>query len=76
VNLGQGPHQQPLEHVFLQTSVFFLIGGTRVWTQVFTFTTWAIPPVHFALVILEMESHELFAWAVLGQWASQSQSPK
>jgi hypothetical protein len=24
--------------------------------------TWAAPPVHFALVILEMESHELFAW--------------
>jgi hypothetical protein len=26
-------------------------------------TTCATPPVHFALIILEMESHELFAWA-------------
>jgi hypothetical protein len=25
-------------------------------------TAWATPPVHFALVILEMGSHELFAW--------------
>jgi hypothetical protein len=30
------------------------------------------PPVHFALVILEMESYELFAWAGL----KPSQPPK
>jgi hypothetical protein len=28
-------------------------------------TTWATPPVHFVLFILEMGSHEIFAWAAL-----------
>jgi hypothetical protein len=28
-------------------------------------TAWATPRVHFALVILEMGSHEPFAWAGL-----------
>jgi hypothetical protein len=39
-------------------------------------TTWATPPVHFALVILEIGSHELFAWAGLEPRSSQSQPPK
>jgi hypothetical protein len=39
------------------------------------FTTWATPPVYFVLIILEMESRELFAWAGLELWSSQSQVP-
>jgi hypothetical protein len=38
-----------------------------------TLITWAIPPVHFALLILEME---LFAWAGLELTFSWSQPPK
>jgi hypothetical protein len=39
-------------------------------------TTCATPPVHFALVILEMESLELFAQADLELESSQSQPLK
>jgi hypothetical protein len=39
-------------------------------------TNWPTPPVYFALVILEMECHKLFAWAGLEPESSQSQSPK
>jgi hypothetical protein len=39
-------------------------------------TAWATPPLHFALVILEVESLELFAWAGLKPWSSQSQAAK
>jgi hypothetical protein len=39
-------------------------------------TTWTTPPVHFALVILEMGTRELFAQAGLELWFSQSQPPK
>jgi hypothetical protein len=39
-------------------------------------TTWATTLVNFALVILEMGSPELFSWAGLEQWSSQSQPPK
>jgi hypothetical protein len=35
-----------------------------------------IPPVHFALVILEMESYELFAWAGLKPLSSLTQPSK
>jgi hypothetical protein len=34
-------------------------------------TTWATPLVHFALVILEMGSHQLSVWAGLELWSSQ-----
>jgi hypothetical protein len=41
--------------------LFVIFGGTGVWTQGFVPakwapTTWAAPPIHFALVILEMRS--------------------
>jgi hypothetical protein len=39
-------------------------------------TTWNTPPVHFALVILETESHKLFPWAGLEPLSSWSQAPK
>jgi hypothetical protein len=39
-------------------------------------TTWATPPVHFALVILEMGYQELFARAGFELWSSQSQPLK
>jgi hypothetical protein len=35
-------------------------------------TAWATPPVHFSLIILEMESHKLFAQAGPEPWPSQS----
>jgi hypothetical protein len=59
----------------------FLGGGTGVWTQDFTLqsrhsTAWAILSVHFAVVILEMESCELFARAGLQPRSSWSQPPK
>jgi hypothetical protein len=38
-------------------------------------TTWATPPGHFALVILEVRSYKLFTWAGLEQKSSQSQPP-
>jgi hypothetical protein len=37
---------------------------------------WAIHPVHFALAILEMESHKLFAQAGLELWFFWYQPPK
>jgi hypothetical protein len=40
------------------------------------FTTWATPSAHFALVILEMGSLELFAWAALEPQSSHPQPPK
>jgi hypothetical protein len=39
------------------------------------FTTSATPLVHFALVILEIGSHELFAWASLELWSSYLSLP-
>jgi hypothetical protein len=36
---------------------------------------WAMPPVPFALVILEM-GDKLFAWAGLKTWSSRYQPPK
>jgi hypothetical protein len=56
-------------------------GGTGIWTYGFTLaqqhsTAWATPPVHFALVILETDSLELFARAGLEPRSSQSQPPK
>jgi hypothetical protein len=39
-------------------------------------TVWATLLVHFALVILEMDSHKLFALAGLKLRSSWSQSPK
>jgi hypothetical protein len=54
---------------------FFNFGGTRVWTLGFIQTCkavalngWATPPFHFALIILEMKSLELFAVAGLEPW--------
>jgi hypothetical protein len=38
--------------------------------------TWATPPVHSALVILEMRSHELFVGGVLESQTSRSQPSK
>jgi hypothetical protein len=40
------------------------------------YSPWDTPPAYFALVILEMGSHDLFAWAGLEQQSSLSQSPK
>jgi hypothetical protein len=45
---------------------WWVFGGTGVWTQGFVLvsrysTTWAILPVHFALVVLEIGSRALFA---------------
>jgi hypothetical protein len=56
----------------------FFGGGTGDWTQGFTLakqasTSWATPPVPFALVILEMGSQELFAQAGFKPWSSWSQ---
>jgi hypothetical protein len=39
-------------------------------------TTWTTPPVHFALLTLEMGSPELFVWAGLELWCSWSHPPK
>jgi hypothetical protein len=63
------------------SSLFFFFGGTGVWIQASClqsrcFTAWATPSVHFALVILEMRSQELFAQAGLELWSSWSYPPK
>jgi hypothetical protein len=55
--------------------------GTGVWTQVFMLakqcsTAWATPPVHFALVILEIKVFRIFAQTGLKPQSSQSQPPK
>jgi hypothetical protein len=39
-------------------------------------TAWVMPPVHFALVLLEMGSHELFAQAGRKPLSSPFQPPK
>jgi hypothetical protein len=55
----------------------FLVGlGFEVrasWLQSRCFTASATPPVHFALVILEMRFLKLFVWACLELTSAQSQ---
>jgi hypothetical protein len=47
-------------------SLIFFEGRTGIWTQSFELDKQELtPPIHFSLVILEMESQELFAWASL-----------
>jgi hypothetical protein len=53
---------------------FFFFDGSRVWRQGFILAKQvryhlSTPPVHFALVILEMGSLELFVWAGLEPWS-------
>jgi hypothetical protein len=61
---------------------YLFIVGIWVWSQSFLHLqsrcskTWTIPSIHFALVILEMESHELFAQADLELQSSWSQPLK
>jgi hypothetical protein len=64
---------------------FFFFCETGIWTselrafhlQSRHFAAWATPPVHFALVILQMElGGSVFAWAGLELWSSPSQPPK
>jgi hypothetical protein len=59
----------------------FLSDRTGVWTQGFMLAKQVpyhltTPPVHFALVVLEMETHKLFVQDGLELWSSQSQHPK
>jgi hypothetical protein len=46
------------------------------WDLDFSPTTWATPPAHFVLVILEMKSFNLFARTGLETRSSRSQLPK
>jgi hypothetical protein len=67
--------------VLSSTSLFtYLVGlGFKLrtsWLQNKSSTTWTSPPVHFALVILKMESLELFAQAGFKPRPSWSQSPR
>jgi hypothetical protein len=69
---------QTLKHCALKTSVTH-----KSWDSVCLFvwagldcTTWATPPVHLALIILEMGSHELFAQADSELQSSWSLPPK
>jgi hypothetical protein len=62
-------------------ALLFSFCGTGVWTQGFTLAkqvlaTWATPPVHFALVILEMGSPELFLQADLKPQSSWPQDSR
>jgi hypothetical protein len=61
---------------------FLCVCVAGIWTQGFALAdalpTWVTPPVLFALVVLEMGSHELFAWLApshhppsLSLWSSQ-----
>jgi hypothetical protein len=64
-------------HAWLSYEDLFF-GGTRVWSHDFTLAKqalycWSHTSVHFALVILEIGSWELFAWTGLEPWSSQSQ---
>jgi hypothetical protein len=54
---------------------FFFSDRIGIWTQELC-TCKASTPVHFALLILEIGSLELFAWTGLKPWFSQSQPPK
>jgi hypothetical protein len=59
--------------IFQQLQVLFGGGGVELQasaTQGSSSTTWATPSVHFALVILEMRSPELFALAGLDPQSS------
>jgi hypothetical protein len=62
-------YMQILSHLFYL--LYFLMGlrfELRVLCSQSRYSiTWAMPPVHFVLVILEMGSWELFAWAGLKQ---------
>jgi hypothetical protein len=60
---------------------FNFFGGTGVWIRALRLqsrhsSTWATSPLHFALVILKMSSHKLFAQAGLKPQAFWSQPPK
>jgi hypothetical protein len=62
-------HRSTPQEVPSLFSFFFLVGlgfePRALHLQSRHSTAWATPPVHFALVILEMWSHELLAWAGL-----------
>jgi hypothetical protein len=56
--------EQIILNIKFSLSHFFSFGGPGIWTQGLQSrpsTVRATPPVHFALVILEMGSYELFA---------------
>jgi hypothetical protein len=68
--------------LFFSFSFSLSLSWTRVWTQVLhshlqsrPSIAKATPPVHFALVILKVGSHKLFAWIGLKSWSSWFQSP-
>jgi hypothetical protein len=52
--------------------IFFFLAVLGIELGVLCFATWATPPVHFALVILETEVLKLFAWPGFELWSSRS----
>jgi hypothetical protein len=67
---------------YLSKIQILLQNGTGIWTQGFAFAklafylSWATPSFHFALVILEMESCELFTQADFESKSPWFQPPK
>jgi hypothetical protein len=56
--------------------VFWIVWFWWDWSLNTGLCAWATPPIHFALIILEMESLQLFAQAVLTPLSSQTWPPK
>jgi hypothetical protein len=63
-----------LKSLFFSVGLAFELGASCLQSR--HPTAWATPVVHFALVILEMESFKLFAQTGLEPQYSESQPPK
>jgi hypothetical protein len=68
-------HKPNFFFIFFFGGTWGMNSGLRV-HKADSLTTWAIPPAHFVLVILEMKSCKLFVRAGLELQSSQSQPPK
>jgi hypothetical protein len=76
--VGSSEHSFCLIHnVIIYLCIYFLVGlGFELRAECLQNRCFTTPPVHFALVILEMGPYKLFALAVLKLWPSRSQPPK
>jgi hypothetical protein len=70
-------HPVLMDELLLLQRSFLFFGGTGIELRTLHLqSSWVTPPVHFAVVILEMGSCEVFAHAGLQLWSSQSQPPQ
>jgi hypothetical protein len=74
--LSEHVHYWWTEKLLFLFGFFFWVFLTKLEFELMALCSLESPPAHFALVILEMGSHKLFAWVGLELWSTQSQPPK